>query len=144
MSRPLPTPFKIAVSDDFLSFIEQRVSTGRIPSGVDLPAGKEWARGVPVSTMTHLKEYWSTKYDWRAVEARINSHLKMFTMPIQQDGEEIVMHFVHHRSEREDAIPMLFQHGWPGSFLEVCFAIALLNRVWNPLLHGHKICYTRT
>src|SRR6478735_8409004 len=31
----------------------------------------------------------------------------------------VPLHFVHHRSPRSDAIPLLFVHGWPGSFLEV-------------------------
>jgi len=121
MSLPTPTPFKINVSDSLLSFIDQRISTARIPSGFDHPPGEEWAYGPPPSVMTHLKEYWSKKYDWRAVEARINGHLKMFTLPIKEGTEEIDMHFVHHRSDREGAIPLLFQHGWPGSFLEVIF-----------------------
>lgn len=43
----------------------------------------------------------------------------MFTLPINHDGEDLTIHFVHHRSSREGAIPLLFQHGWPGNFLEV-------------------------
>ncbi|RDL37588.1 uncharacterized protein BP5553_05021 [Venustampulla echinocandica] len=93
-SKPTPTPFKISISDTLLSFINDRVRTARIPGGVDLPPGKEWARGVPPSVMHHLQEYWTTKYDWRAVEARINSRLKMFTLPIEEEGEEFMMHFV--------------------------------------------------
>ncbi|KAL5321955.1 hypothetical protein ACEPPN_009920 [Leptodophora sp. 'Broadleaf-Isolate-01'] len=114
-----PTPFKISVSDDLLSFINQRVRTARLPPGIDLPSSSAWSYGVPVPIMSQLQEYWSKKYDWRAVEARINAHLKMFTLPINHDGEDLTIHFVHHRSSREGAIPLLFQHGWPGNFLEV-------------------------
>ena len=39
------------------------------------------------------------------------------------------MHFVHHRSNRTDAIPLLFLHGWPGSFLEVEY---ILDGLLNP------------
>jgi len=116
---PKPTPFKIAVSDDLLSFINQRVSTARIPPGLDLPNDKEWSYGIPPSNISHLRDYWEKKYDWRTIEARINSQLKMFTLPIEEAGEKLNMHFVHHRSDRPGAIPLLFQHGWPGNFLEV-------------------------
>jgi hypothetical protein len=119
MASPTPKPFKIAVDDSLVAFIQQRVETGRIPEGFNFPPGKEWTYGVPSEEMKRLKEYWVNKYDWRAVEARINAHLKMFTLPIDHRGEQFTMHFVHHRSEREGAVPMLFQHGWPGSFLEV-------------------------
>lgn len=42
--------------------------------------------------------------------------------------EPVPLHFVHHRSPREDAIPLLFIHGWPGSFLEVGPLIERLTR----------------
>jgi pimeloyl-ACP methyl ester carboxylesterase len=114
-----PKSFKIAVSDDLLSFINQRVSTARLPPGIDLPEGDAWSYGVPPATISQLRDYWEKKYDWRAVEARINGHLKMFTLPITEAGETMTIHFVHHKSDREGAIPLLFQHGWPGNFLEV-------------------------
>ena len=114
-----PVPFKISVSNELLEFINQRVETARIPPGLDLPEEDAWSFGVPPETISHLKDYWIKKYDWRAIEAKINGHLKMFTLPISDAGEELTMHFVHHRSEREGAIPLLFQHGWPGNFLEV-------------------------
>lgn len=115
----IPTPFKISVSDDLLSFIKQRVSTARIPPGLDLPASKAWFDGTPPDVVEQTRNYWEKKYDWRAIEARINNHLKQFTIPISEAGENLTIHFVHHRSDREGAIPLLFQHGWPGSFIEV-------------------------
>ncbi|TVY86332.1 putative epoxide hydrolase, partial [Lachnellula willkommii] len=139
MSLPTPTPFKIDIPDSLLSFISQRVSTGRIPSGFDHPPGEEWAYGPPPSVMAHLKEYWAKKYDWRAVEARINGHLSMFTLPIKEGSEEIEMHFVHHRSEREGAIPLLFQHGWPGSFFEVDKIIDLLTTPSDPTAQAYHV-----
>ena len=118
---PTPTPFKISVPDSLLSFINSRVSTARIPPGLELPEKDAWSYGVPAKTMVELKDYWETKYDWRAVERRINGHLKMFMMTIEEGGEELDMHFVWHQSGREGAVPLLFQHGWPGNFLEVCY-----------------------
>jgi pimeloyl-ACP methyl ester carboxylesterase len=52
-------------------------------------------------------------------EARINAHLKMFTLPNQEGDEGLQIHFVWHASERDGGIPLLFHHGWPGNFLEV-------------------------
>ena len=119
-SSPTPKPFKISVSDELLSFVNNRVSTARIPPGLELSEKDAWSYGVPAKNIEQLKAYWETKYDWRAVEAKINGHLKMYTMLIKQGDEELDMHFVWHQSEREGAVPLLFQHGWPGNFLEVC------------------------
>jgi pimeloyl-ACP methyl ester carboxylesterase len=125
-------PFKIAVSDDLLSFIQQRVATARIPPGLELPASEAWSDGTPPQVVEQIRSYWEKKYDWRAIEARINNHLKMFTIPISEAGEDLTIHFVHHRSDREGAIPLLFQHGWPGSFLEVDKIIDSLTSPSDP------------
>jgi pimeloyl-ACP methyl ester carboxylesterase len=119
MPKPEPTPFQINVSEDLLQFITHRVATARIPPGLDLPQDQEWSYGIPPATVHTLRDYWATKYSWRDTEARINARFKMFTLPISESGETLTIHFVHHRSEREGAVPLLFQHGWPGNFLEV-------------------------
>jgi len=71
-----------------------------------------------------LADYWQTGYDWRAQEARIN-RFDQFTTEI--DGQQI--HFIHERSPRPDAIPLLLLHGWPGSILEF---LALIEPLTNP------------
>ncbi len=123
-----PTPYKIAVPDDQLRWINERVASTRIPPGKDLPADTLWKSwGLPPDYARELHRYWTTEYDWRRVEKQINEELSQFTIPINHNGEELTIHFVHHRSEREDAIPLLFLHGWPGSFLEVRGLIAHLT-----------------
>lgn len=104
---------------------------------IEHPAGSEWADGTPSSVMHELVDYWKTSYDWRKVcgyrlsdsciyqstkvEHKINSTFNMFTIEIEEGGETISLHFVHHISTQEGAIPLLFAHGWPGNFLEVYF-----------------------
>jgi len=114
-----PQSFKIGVSSETLQWITQRVQDARVISDVQHPQGKEWADGVPSVTINELVDYWKAEYDWRKVEARLNSTYQMFTTPIAEGDEVIDLHFVHHRSDRPDAIPMLFSHGWPGNFTEV-------------------------
>ncbi|KAF8973121.1 epoxide hydrolase domain-containing protein [Flammula alnicola] len=114
-----PQPFKIEVSPAKLDWITQRVQSALVIPDVEHPEGKEWADGAPSSTINELVDYWKTSYDWRKVEARLNSTFKMFTVDIPEGDELIKLHFVHHRSERPGAIPLLFAHGWPGNFTEL-------------------------
>ncbi|KIK68327.1 hypothetical protein GYMLUDRAFT_712998 [Collybiopsis luxurians FD-317 M1] len=114
-----PKPYKLDVSSEFLDWVTNRVNTARVIPDLSHPAGKEWEYGIPTSTMEPLVEYWKTNYDWRKAEKRINETFNMFTVDIEEAGEVISLHFVHHRSERTDAIPLIFAHGWPGNFTEV-------------------------
>lgn len=58
-------------------------------------------------------DYWRHSYDWRAWEAKLNG-MSQFTTHVGG----VMLHFVHERSSRADAVPLLLLHGWPGSFFE--------------------------
>ncbi|KAJ6779815.1 hypothetical protein PWT90_01507 [Aphanocladium album] len=83
-----------------------------------------------------LAEYWKTGFDWRAQEAKLNE-LPHFTTHVQVEGfGELGMHFIHQRGKDDDSIPLLFCHGWPGSFLEVTKILPLLtNPKTGPSFH---------
>src|SRR3712207_9302417 len=71
-------------------------------------------RSVQLATMQELARYWTTDYDWRKGEARLNA-LPQFMTEI--DGVDI--HFIHVRSKHENALPLIMTHGWPGSVVEL-------------------------
>ena len=77
-----------------------------------------------------LVEHWGTQYDWRKVEAKLNS-LPQFVTKL--DGLEI--HFIHVRSRHPNALPLLITHGWPGSVLELVKAIDPLT---SPTAYGGR------
>jgi pimeloyl-ACP methyl ester carboxylesterase len=115
-----PTPFRIAVPDDQLTWIQDRIRTARLPPARDLPPDQKWSFGLPRDVADQLQQHWvGGAYDWRRIEAGLNADLSMYTLPVTQAGADMTLHFVHHRSAEPDAIPLLFLHGWPGSFLEV-------------------------
>jgi pimeloyl-ACP methyl ester carboxylesterase len=83
---------------------------------------------VQLATIQELARYWATDYDWRKAEAKLNA-LPQFTTEI--DGVEI--HFIHVRSEHEDALPLIMTHGWPGSVIELLDTVGPLT---DPTSHG--------
>src|SRR5438128_1337881 len=83
-------PFKIAVSDDVLRDLHDRLQRTRFPDQVP---GSDWTHGPDVAYLKELVAYWQDKFDWRAQEARLNA-LPQFTTVI--DGIDI--HFIHVRS----------------------------------------------
>lgn len=83
-----------------------------------------------------LHSYWSTTYDWRSTETKLN-RLPHFKTHIPVDGfGELDIHFLHQKSEVKGAIPLLFVHGWPGSWMEVTKMLPLLKGVdGKPAFH---------
>jgi len=118
-------PFRIDVPQADLDDLRSRLANTRWP--VELP-GAAWSRGVPVSYLKELAEYWAAGYDWRKHEAQLNEY-PQFTTEI--DGQNI--HFLHLRSPEPDALPLLISHGWPGSFVEFLDVIGPLT---DPRAHG--------
>ena len=74
-----------------------------------------------------LTKYWIEEFDWRAIEKKLNA-IPQFKTEIKVEGfDPIDIHFVHQKSDVKGAIPLLFLHGWPGSFLEVTKMLPLLK-----------------
>jgi pimeloyl-ACP methyl ester carboxylesterase len=86
------------------------------------------SQGVPLATMQELVRYWATEYDWRRCEKALTA-LPHFITEI--DGLDI--HFIHVRSRHEDALPIVINHGWPGSVIE---QLKLVERLVDPTAHG--------
>ncbi|KAI0259498.1 alpha/beta-hydrolase [Gloeopeniophorella convolvens] len=122
---PEETPFKIAVPDDALSLLQRKLADTRLPDEVE---GAGWDYGTPLSDIKRLVDRWRGGYDWHAHERELNQHLPMFTRDIEVDGFGVLnMHYVHKKSKVAGAVPVLFVHGWPGSFIEVSKILPLLT-----------------
>lgn len=120
-----PVPFQLHVSDEEVEKLRKKLEMARLP---DQPMGYTTEQGVPVPEMQRLIEYWQNRYlpNWRAHEVALN-RLPMFTETIatEQFGD-LNIHFIHQRSAVDNAIPLLFVHGWPGGFFEVTKLLPLL------------------
>ncbi|KAH9017880.1 Alpha/Beta hydrolase protein [Lactarius hengduanensis] len=119
-------PFEIAVSGDALALLKRKLDDARLPDEVN---AAEWAYGAPLADIRRLVSRWKDGYDWRTHERKLNA-LPMFTrtIPVEKFGE-LNVHYVHQKSAAKGAIPLLFVHGWPGSFLEVTKILPLLTSV---------------
>jgi epoxide hydrolase len=104
------TPFRVEVPDEDLRDLRQRLARTRWP---DRETVEDWSQGVPLAYLRELCAHWADGYDWRATEARLNA-LPQFRTEIDGLG----IHFVHVRSPRPDALPLVLTHGWPGSVIE--------------------------
>src|ERR687894_1981727 len=118
-------PFRIDVPEEDLVDLRQRIGATRWPSKELV---EDRSQGVPLATMQELARYWETDYDWRKCEAKLKA-LPHFITKI--DGLDI--HFIHVRSNHENALPLIVNHGWPGSIIE---QLKIIDPLTDPTAHG--------
>jgi pimeloyl-ACP methyl ester carboxylesterase len=118
-------PFHVDVPDEALAEMRRRVAATVWPERETVA---DSSQGVPLATMQELARYWATDYDWRTCEAKLNA-LPQFVTEI--DGLDI--HFIHVRSRHDDALPLVVNHGWPGSIVE---QLKIIDPLVNPSAHG--------
>jgi pimeloyl-ACP methyl ester carboxylesterase len=118
-------PFHVEIPEERIDDMRRRIETTRWPSKELV---NDRSQGVQLEALQELARYWVTDYNLERVEHRLNA-LPQFTTEI--DGVEI--HFIHVRSEHEDALPLIMTHGWPGSVIELLETIGPLT---DPTAHG--------
>jgi pimeloyl-ACP methyl ester carboxylesterase len=120
-------PFKVNFPETELADLRKRINATRWPERETV---SDASQGVQLATTQALARYWATEYDWRKCEARLNALPNFIT---EIDGLDI--HFIHVRSQHENALPLIVTHGWPGSIVE---QLKIVDPLINPTAHGGK------
>jgi len=118
-------PFRVGIAEEAVADLRRRVNATRWPERETVT---DDSQGVPLALIQELARYWGTEYDWRKCEAALND-LPHFMTEI--DGLDI--HFIHVRSQHQDALPLIVTHGWPGSIIE---QLKIIDPLANPTAHG--------
>ncbi|MPW21888.1 alpha/beta fold hydrolase [Paraburkholderia sp. CNPSo 3157] len=118
-------PLRVHAPEAQLTDLRQRIKATRWPERETVT---DDSQGVPLAMMQELARHWSTDYDWRKCEAKLNA-LPNFVTEI--DGLDI--HFIHVRSKHGSAMPLVVTHGWPGSVIE---QFKIIDPLTNPTAYG--------
>jgi len=118
-------PFQVKVPEAKIAKLRSRIDATEWP---DRETVADESQGVQLATMQELARYWATAYDWRKCEAKLNSLPNFMT---EIDGLDI--HFIHLRSQHENALPLIVTHGWPGSVIE---QLKIIDPLTNPTAHS--------
>ncbi|KAI0434752.1 Alpha/Beta hydrolase protein [Xylaria sp. FL1042] len=134
-------PFKIKILEAKLERLRQKLALCDLPNEESFGASSEgesssWEYGPPISEIKRLVTAWQT-YDWRKTEEHLNT-FPQFIASIAIDGFGTYdVHHIHIRSTAPGSIPLLFLHGWPGSFVEA-------TKIIGDLVRGDGTESTRT
>jgi pimeloyl-ACP methyl ester carboxylesterase len=122
---PAIRPFTIEIPEAEMEALRARIAATRWPEKETVA---DQSQGVALATIQELARYWGGGYDWRRCEAQLNA-LPQFMTEI--DGLDI--HFIHVRSKHGDALPLVVNHGWPGSIIE---QLKIIGPLADPTAHG--------
>jgi pimeloyl-ACP methyl ester carboxylesterase len=122
---PSIRPFKVQIPQAALDDLRRRINATRWP---DKETVADRTQGARLAELQELVRYWGSGYDWRKLEAKLNT-LPQFVTTI--DGVDI--HFIHVRSRHKNALPVIVTHGWPGSIVE---QLKIIDPLVNPTAHG--------
>ncbi|MFC9472339.1 epoxide hydrolase family protein [Nocardia sp. NPDC056952] len=129
--------FDAHATDADLDDLRARLAAARLPEPETVyraaPDPRRWEQGVPLADLAEVVNYWRTEYNWRSFEERLN-RIGQFRTTIDDLG----IHFLHRRSTRADATPLIMTHGWPGSiaeFTDVVDELADPNDANAPAFH---------
>ena len=114
-----PRPYNIDVDQQLIEQTRQKAASFRPSVDIDEPA---WTDGPPTSEILSIAKFWVDEYSWSKVQDQINANFSHFMTTVPPPGANydrpLDIHFIHQRSARSDAIPMLMLHGWPSTSLE--------------------------
>ena len=120
-------PFTVHVSDEDVADLRKRLAATRWP---DKETVTDASQGAQLANLQELVRYWSTGYDWRKAEAKLNSYPQFKT---RIDGVDI--HFIQVKSRHPNAMPLIITHGWPGSVFE---QMKLIGPLTDPTKYGGR------
>ena len=123
-------PLHLHVPDEELADLRERLLRTRLPEAETVrgsDGGADWSQGPPLEVVSAWVRYWAHEHDWRRVEGELNAAGQAVT---EVDGLDV--HFLHVRSPRPDARPLVITHGWPSSVLEPLAVVGALTDPADP------------
>ena len=124
-SKEAIRPFQFRAPQADLDDLHRRIIATKWPEKETV---NDQSQGVQLATTQALAKYWTTKYDWRKVEAKLNAVPQFIT-----EIDELDIHFIHVRSKHKNAMPIIITHGWPGSVIE---QLKLIGPLTDPTAYG--------
>jgi hypothetical protein len=115
-SSPVPTKITISFSPDAIKRMLELLRLSVLPDRPPIPASDEWKHGISLSYLANLKRLFEDEWSWDDLAARLNRY-DNYSVPVGEGSDAFNLHFIHVKSKRVDAEPLLLLHGWPGAFL---------------------------
>lgn len=127
----VPEPFTLHVPDQDLEDFRTLLKLSPIAPETYYNRQEDGRYGVSRKWLIEAKDAW-LQSDWRSLEQRVNKLPNFKTQVESPEGHSVEIHFAALFSNKPDAKPVIWMHGWPGSFLEFLPMLNLLAEKYTP------------
>ncbi len=125
VSPNVPRAIQVKFGDDKVTAMLTLLKSSHLPSKPPIPTANKWDLGIDIEYLAPLKNKFESEWSVRALEEKVNRYPN-YIVPMEDEGTALDLHFVHARSQRTDAVPLILLHGWPGESLPYFTFIPLL------------------
>ena len=112
--------FLIKVSEKDIDLLNKKIDLTRWPDEIN----HRWSHGTDLNFLKELTNYWRNEFNWRDHEKKIND-IGSYRYTTKSG---LKLHFLHSKSNNDNAIPLVMTHGWPGSIQEFLKIIPIIQK----------------
>lgn len=118
MSFQNPEKISIFYDEKTVQSMKTLCELSALPERSHIPTSIPGKLGIEHSYLKYLREQFIIEWSWNELEERINKYYN-YTIQYEEGEDALNVHFVHAKSSRSDAIPIMLLHGWPGTTLYI-------------------------
>lgn len=133
-----PVPIQIQFDEEKVTSMLNLLKSSRLRTKPPIPTAKKWDLGLELDFITPVKAKFETEWDAKKLEEKVNRYGN-YLVKMEEDGTEVELHFVHARSEKIEAVPLLLLHGWPGMLTNLDIWCFLFRSPAGTFLDFHKV-----
>ncbi|KAF6812970.1 epoxide hydrolase 6 [Colletotrichum plurivorum] len=126
-----PEEYTLRVPDQELADFKQLLALSKIGPKTFYNLQEDGRFGLTRRWLSEAKDAWLA-YDWRKCEERVNAFPNFKARVDSKELGAVDVHFAALFSKKPNALPVVFMHGWPGSFLEFLPVMDLLQKKYTP------------
>ena len=114
-----PAPISIDLGDQKAQTMINVLKSTSLPASSPLTVAKPWDLGLDLKFLQDAKKQFEESWSFTSLQDRINNWGN-FLVTYEVEGVEAQLHYVHVKSPRNDAVPIILLHGWPGKSFIKC------------------------
>ena len=120
MSFGTPRPIEVKYDAETVKNMVALLKASPFPDKPLIDCDTPWKLGIDYEYLKKLKTTFENEWSWKSLEEKI-SQSDNYIVHYEHEGDAMDLHYVHVKSSRSDAIPLMLLHGWPGkNFFDHC------------------------